>query len=235
MRRGEPATAALRTAARAGAGPLRNTAPPARRVVRDSRILGRTVVAASSPRGSSSLHSSIGFLATGYRRDHKWLRWFAGLGVAAMVLLVVEGEITNGLGEIAGVLVLGALLVAVLDRVLRHQRVTIQTLLRCGLRLLPDRADVQRSCTGRSNDLGRDPGVRRARRPSRCSPISASPRSPPSGFGDFTAVDGRRPANRRDRGGARPGVHRHHARSARVDVQVRRTLTRQPTRPPSKR
>jgi hypothetical protein len=70
----------------------------------------------------------IGFLATGLRRDHKWLGWFAVLGVVAMVLLAIKGDTSSGIGEIAGGIVLGGLLVAILDRVLRHERVTIQTL-----------------------------------------------------------------------------------------------------------
>ncbi len=70
----------------------------------------------------------VGFLATGLRRDHKWLGSFALVGVVATVLVAIEGDTVNGIGEIAGVIVLGALLVALLDRVLRHEHVTIQTL-----------------------------------------------------------------------------------------------------------
>lgn len=70
----------------------------------------------------------VGFLASGLRRDHKWLGPFAIVGVVAMILLSIEGDSSSGLGEIAGVIVLGALLVAILDRVLRHEHVTIQTL-----------------------------------------------------------------------------------------------------------
>jgi Ion channel len=70
----------------------------------------------------------VGFLATGLRRDHKWLGAFALVGVVATVLVAIEGETVNGIGEIAGVIVLGALLVALLDRVLRHEHVTMQTL-----------------------------------------------------------------------------------------------------------
>jgi Ion channel len=70
----------------------------------------------------------VGFLATGLRRDHKWLGSFALVGVVATVLVGLEGDTASGIGEVAGVFVLGALLVALLDRVLRHEHVTIQTL-----------------------------------------------------------------------------------------------------------
>ena len=71
---------------------------------------------------------ALGFLATSLRQDHPWLGLFALIALVAMVLIAVDGETANGLGAIGGVVVLGALLVAVLDRVLRHKRVTMQTL-----------------------------------------------------------------------------------------------------------
>jgi hypothetical protein len=71
---------------------------------------------------------AVAFLATGLRRDHKWLGSFALVGVGATVLVGIEGDTASGIGEVAGVVVLGALLVALLDRVLRHEHVTIQTL-----------------------------------------------------------------------------------------------------------
>ena len=128
----------------------------------------------------------IGFLATGIRRDHKWLRWFAVLGVAAMVLLVIEGEITNGLGEIAGVLVLGALLVAVLDRVLRHQHVTIQTLFGavCAYFLI---GLMFSAVYGALNDLGSSPVFGEPVDQSVFSYFSFTTLTT-AGFGDFTAV-----------------------------------------------
>jgi hypothetical protein len=70
----------------------------------------------------------VAFLATGLRRGHKWLGSFALVGVGATILVGIEGDTASGIGEIAGVVVLGALLVALLDRVLRHEHVTIQTL-----------------------------------------------------------------------------------------------------------
>jgi hypothetical protein len=71
---------------------------------------------------------AFGFLATSLRRDHRWLGHFALLGVVALVLSLIEGDIPNGIGQLAGVVVLGALLLAVLDRVLHHDHVTLQTL-----------------------------------------------------------------------------------------------------------
>jgi hypothetical protein len=70
----------------------------------------------------------VAFLATSLRRDHKWLGSFALLGVVSVAMAGLEGHTASGIGEIAGVVVLGALLVALLDRVLRHEHVTIQTL-----------------------------------------------------------------------------------------------------------
>jgi hypothetical protein len=71
---------------------------------------------------------AFGLLATSLRKDHRWLGIFVVIGLVAIVLTAVEGDITSGIGELAGVVVLGALLVAILDRVLRHERVTMQTL-----------------------------------------------------------------------------------------------------------
>jgi hypothetical protein len=71
---------------------------------------------------------TFGFLATSLRRDHRWLGLFALLGVVALALTLIEGDIPSGVGQLAGVVVLGALLVAILDRVLHHDHVTMQTL-----------------------------------------------------------------------------------------------------------
>jgi Ion channel len=68
------------------------------------------------------------FLVTSIRQNHRWLGLFALLGVVAVVLVSIEGDIPSGLGQLAGVVVLGALLVAILGRVLRHEHVTMQTL-----------------------------------------------------------------------------------------------------------
>ncbi|HWC68394.1 MAG TPA: potassium channel family protein [Acidimicrobiales bacterium] len=71
---------------------------------------------------------AVAFLATEVRVDHRWLGLLALCGITAVVLAALSGEIPNGLAEVAAVIVLGAVLVAVLDRVLRHRRVTLQTL-----------------------------------------------------------------------------------------------------------
>jgi Ion channel len=71
---------------------------------------------------------AVGFLATTLGRDHRWLGLFALVGTAAIVLVAMSGDTASGIGEIAGVVVLAALLVAVLDRVLHHEQVSVQTL-----------------------------------------------------------------------------------------------------------
>jgi hypothetical protein len=71
---------------------------------------------------------AVAFLATEVRIDHRWLGLLAVGGIASVVLASVSGEIPNGLAEVAAVIVLAAILVAVLDRVVRHRRVTLQTL-----------------------------------------------------------------------------------------------------------
>jgi hypothetical protein len=71
---------------------------------------------------------AVGFLATTLGQDHRWLGLFALVGTAAIVLVAMSGDTASGIGEIAGVVVLAALLVAVLDRVLHHEQVSVQTL-----------------------------------------------------------------------------------------------------------
>lgn len=71
---------------------------------------------------------AVGFLATSLHQDHRWLGLLALVSLAAIVLMAVEGDVANAIGEIAGVVVLTVLLVAVLGRVLRHEHVTMQTL-----------------------------------------------------------------------------------------------------------
>jgi len=71
---------------------------------------------------------AVGFLSTGLLVEHRWLGIFAAVGVIALVLAAAENDIASGIGGIAAAVVLTALLIAVLDRVLRHRRVTIQTL-----------------------------------------------------------------------------------------------------------
>ena len=76
-------------------------------------------------------------------------RLLALVSVAAIVLVAIEGEMANGIGEIAGVMVLAALLVALLERVATRTRDDPDAV-RSGVRLLPDRVDVQVLSTGHS-------------------------------------------------------------------------------------
>jgi hypothetical protein len=70
----------------------------------------------------------VAFLSTGLLVEHHWLGIFAAVGVIALVLTAASNDIAAGIGAVAAAVVLTALLIAVLDRVLRHRRVTIQTL-----------------------------------------------------------------------------------------------------------
>ncbi len=70
----------------------------------------------------------VGFLATSLHRDHRWLGFLSLVAVASIVALAIEGDVASGVAETAAVVILGGLLVAVLDRVLRHEHVNIQTL-----------------------------------------------------------------------------------------------------------
>ena len=72
----------------------------------------------------------VAFLATRLARDHRVL---AALSVSAVLSVLLTGVLDRsgvpaGIGEAASFVVLLAILVAVLDRVLRHRRVTLQTL-----------------------------------------------------------------------------------------------------------
>jgi hypothetical protein len=70
----------------------------------------------------------VAFMATRLRRDHRWLGVLAIVGVVTLVLAVPSDGMASGLGASVVGMVLLAVLVAVLDRVLRHRHVTIQTL-----------------------------------------------------------------------------------------------------------
>jgi hypothetical protein len=72
----------------------------------------------------------VAFAATGLRLNHILLSGLAAAGVVATVLAGVSGPpgVAQGLGSLAACTVLVAMLVGVLDRVLRHREVTIQTL-----------------------------------------------------------------------------------------------------------
>lgn len=70
----------------------------------------------------------VGFLATGAHHDHRLFGVFAFVGVVAIVLAAMSGDTAKGVGSVAAAVVVAALLVRVLQSVLRHRRVTIQTL-----------------------------------------------------------------------------------------------------------
>ena len=72
----------------------------------------------------------VAFAATGLRRNHLVLGSVAVAGVLAVVLAAVSGPpgVAQGLGAVATCVVMVAILVGVLERVLHHRRVTVQTL-----------------------------------------------------------------------------------------------------------
>ena len=72
----------------------------------------------------------VAFAATGLRRDHLVLGGVAVAGVVAVALAAVSGPpgVAQGVGSLAACIVLVTILVGVLERVLRHRRVTSQTL-----------------------------------------------------------------------------------------------------------
>ncbi|HET9666879.1 MAG TPA: hypothetical protein VFP09_08995, partial [Desertimonas sp.] len=70
----------------------------------------------------------VGFLATSLHRDHRWLGLLSLVAAGSIVTVAIEGDVASGIAEVAGVVILGVLLVAVLERVLRHEHVTMQTL-----------------------------------------------------------------------------------------------------------
>jgi len=72
----------------------------------------------------------VAFAATGLRRDRVVLGTAAVAGLVAVGLAAVTGPpgVAQGVAALASCVVLVAILVGVLDRVLRHRRVTSQTL-----------------------------------------------------------------------------------------------------------
>jgi hypothetical protein len=70
----------------------------------------------------------VAFLSTRLFRRHRWLGLSAVVGIVAVVLSLTTNDVTAGIAAIAAAIVLTAVLAAVLDQVLRHPRVSIQTL-----------------------------------------------------------------------------------------------------------
>lgn len=70
----------------------------------------------------------VAFLSTRLFRNHRWLGLLAGVGLVAIVLTVATNDVAVGIGAIAAAIVLTVVLIAVLDQVLRHRQVSIQTL-----------------------------------------------------------------------------------------------------------
>jgi drug/metabolite transporter (DMT)-like permease len=71
---------------------------------------------------------AVAFLATRLRRDHRWLAVVLVVAIIAVVASALTGDTSEGIANIAVTFVFAAMLIAVLDRVLRHRRVTVQTL-----------------------------------------------------------------------------------------------------------
>ena len=72
----------------------------------------------------------VAFAATALRREHLLLGGLATAGVVTVVLSAVSGPpgVAQGLASVCTAVVLAAVLVGVLDRVLRHREVTLQTI-----------------------------------------------------------------------------------------------------------
>jgi hypothetical protein len=73
----------------------------------------------------------VGVLVTGARLFHRWVVVLVALGAFGVVLGAAADQrtVSFGIGSVFSGLVLASVLVAVLDRVLRHRRVTIETLM----------------------------------------------------------------------------------------------------------
>ena len=140
------------------------------------------------------------------------------VGVLAAVLSAFSGDIPQGVGALADIVVAIVILSVVLRRVLRHERVTVQTLYGavCAYFLI---GLMFGSIYSGLDSVGSEPVFG--------TPVSGSVYSYFSfitlttlGFGDYAASDRHRPTGRGDGGGAGTAVHRDDARPAGVDVQV---------------
>jgi hypothetical protein len=72
-----------------------------------------------------------GFESTGLKRQRKRTIVFAGIGIVGLVLIGVfdEGTAAAGIGALMQAIVLGAILGALVRRVLQHEQVTLATIL----------------------------------------------------------------------------------------------------------
>jgi hypothetical protein len=68
------------------------------------------------------------FLTTGVRKDNRWLAIVALAAILGVWAAAFSGDVASAVGDIALILLFLAILIAVLERVLRHRRVTMQTI-----------------------------------------------------------------------------------------------------------
>jgi Ion channel len=129
---------------------------------------------------------AVGFLASGLTQRYRRLGLVGLVGIAAIVLTAVAGDTATGISQIAGVVVLATLLLGVLDRVLHHQVVTVQTLFGavCAYFLI---GLMFSSVYGALNDLSDTPVFGEPVNRSVFSYFSFTTLTT-VGFGDFTAV-----------------------------------------------
>jgi hypothetical protein len=68
------------------------------------------------------------FLTTAVRKDNRWLAIVALAAILGVWAAAFSGDVAAAVGDIALILLFLAILIAVLERVLRHRRVTMQTI-----------------------------------------------------------------------------------------------------------
>ena len=129
---------------------------------------------------------AVGFLASGLRQRYRRLGVIGLVGIVSIVLTAVAGDTATGISQIGGVVVLATLLVGVLDRVLHHEEVTVQTLFGavCAYFLI---GLMFSAVYGALNDLGNSPVFGEPVNRSVFSYFSFTTLTT-VGYGDFTAV-----------------------------------------------
>lgn len=129
---------------------------------------------------------AVGFLASGLRQRYRRLGVIGLVGIVSIVLTAVAGDTATGISQIGGVVVLATLLVGVLDRVLHHEEVTVQTLFGavCAYFLI---GLMFSAVYGALNDLGNSPVFGESVNRSVFSYFSFTTLTT-VGYGDFTAV-----------------------------------------------